>query len=317
MTLRRGTTSATRVRAALLCTLLIGVGACELALTRNAPYGTVRVQANSRSGVPLPNIDVTLYTGRRPMGYARTDVNGRAVFRDVPPDEYGIVMSLPDAYADLSELAPVPIGTQRDGISIDAGKDTTINFTFARRGIGAIEAQTRDSAGVGIPGLTVTFYRASGVIGEALTNAQGIARLDSAPMGQYGVALQPPDSLGAPGAPFLFRDGLVVDRDVVPRGEFTLATCRGSIAVTVRDQFDAAIAGIGVYRYSGAFPNRRQTTNASGGASFSLVPCGEYGVALESLSGFTVSFVRDSGYVDGLVVTRNASLNATLRATRN
>lgn len=308
---------AARVRTAAAIALLTALSACEFALTRHAPYGTVRVQANSRSGVPLPDINVTLYTGRRPMGYARTDANGAAVFRDVPPNEYGLVMSLPDAYADLSELTPVPPSTQRDGISIEAGKDTTIAFTFARRGIGAIEAQTRDSAGVGIPGLSVTFYRATGVIGDAITDANGIARLDSAPMGQYGAALQPPDSLGIPGAAFVFRDGLIVDRDLVPRAAFTLATCRGTLSVTARDQFNATIAGIGVFRYSGAYPNRSQTTNASGVATFSLVPCGEYGVALESLAGFSSSFVRDSGFVDGLVMTRNAALNATLRATRH
>lgn len=291
--------------------------ACEMALTRQAPYGTVRVQANSRSGVPLPNIAVTLYTGRRPMGYARTDALGRAVFRDVPPDEYGLQMSLPDAYADLSELSAVPPGTQRDGISVSAGRDTTISFTFARRGLGGIAAQTRDSAGVGIAGLSVTFYRASGVVGTAITNADGFAELDSVPMGQYGAALQPPDSLGVPGAAFAFRDGLVVDRDLTPLAVFTLATCRGSITVNVRDQFDAAISGIEVTRYSGSGPNRSATTNAAGTASFALVPCGEHGVFLQSLDGFTVNFVRDSGYVDGLVMTHGASLTTTLRATRN
>jgi hypothetical protein len=303
-----------RVLAAL--TILAATG-CNLAVRDGVPYGTVRVQANSRTGVPLPGIEVMLYTGRRPMGYARTDAAGRAVFRQVPPDNYGVSMQLPEIYADLSELTGVPPGTLQDGIVVAPGGDTVVAFTFARRGLSAIEAQLQDSLGGAIAGVQVDFYRSTGVVGTAVSNTAGIARLDSVLTGQYGAALQPPDSLGVPGAPFQFRDGLIVDLDSVPRATFTLATCYGSIAVSARDQADAAIAGIDVTRYRSAGTTRQATTDAGGDVTFLDVPCGEHGVKLEPLAGFTITMVRDSGFVDGLVVTKGAALSATLRATRN
>lgn len=302
-----------------LALLALSTLGCESLLTREAPYGTVRVEALSRSGVPLPDIGVQLYTGRRPMGYATTDASGRAVFRQVPPGNYGLFLSLPqEQYADLSEFSGGPPTNFRDRIRVDAGFDSTFGFTFARRGPGSIAAAVRDSAGAAIPGIRVDFYRSSGIVGGRLTGADGIARMDSVPIGVYGAIIAPPDWLGVPGAPIQFRDGLIVDRDIVPTVQFVLATCFGGITAQVRDQDDAPVTGIEVLRYS-AVGNieRRALTDAAGTVAFPQVPCGEHGVALQPMAGYTVSFVRDSGFVDGLVITRGAALGATLRAIRN
>lgn len=296
---------------------LSGLG-CEGLLTREAPYGVVRVQAVSRAGNPLPGIGVQLYTGRRPMGYAATDIDGRAVFRLVPPGTYGLFLTAPASeYADLSELLGGPPRNLRDGIAVSVGFDSSFSFTFARRGPGALEARARDAGGAPLPGIRIEFYRPSGIFAARLSGADGVARLDSVQTGVYGAIIAPPDSLGVRGAPIQYRDGLVVDRDIVPRAEFTLATCLGTVAVQVRDQSNAPISGIEVLRYSPTASERRATTDGAGTVRFTRTECGEYGVALQPLAGYTVSFVRDSGYVDGLVVTSGGTVSATLRATRN
>lgn len=304
-------------------TLLAAFGAlatlagCEAMLTRPILYGTVRVVARSRSGVPLPGITVQLYTGQRPMGYSTTDDSGRATFSRVPPNEYGLVMGLRPDYADLSELSAVPPGTQRDGIRVAGGTDTVVAFTFARRGNGALEARVRDTGGAPLRGITVTFYSSVAVLREVRTDVNGLARMDTVPFGQYGAYVVPPDSLGVPGSALLFADGLIVDRDVSPRAEFSIASCLGSIAVAARDQFDAPIPGISVALFDGSGVRRRRTADAAGQVAFTQVPCGERGVWLEALAGYTVPFVRDSGYVDGLVISNGANLAVTLRATKH
>lgn len=303
-------------RALALLVLALAAAGCDSLLTRPIIYGTVRVEARSRSGEPLPGIRAELYTSFRPMGYAVTDANGRAVFSRVPRAQYGVSMRLPAEYALLSELTMAPPGDRVDGINIDVGSDTTLFFTFARRGLGALEAEVVDLGGAPIGGITVTFYGTGGILGERFTNATGIARIDSVPFGQYGAWVTPPDSLGVTGQTTIFRDGLAVDRDIVPRARFEIARCQGTIVTTVRDQSDATVSGIPVSLYSGAGTKSTITTDAAGAASIANVTCGNWGVLLGAAPGFTSVAAPGQGFQDGLQVTAGATVVAGLRVVR-
>jgi hypothetical protein len=303
-------------RALVLLLVALAVAGCDALLTRPIPYGTVRVEAVSRSGVPLPGIRAEIYTSFRPMGYAITDAEGRAVFSRVPRANYGVVMHLPSDYALLSEFLAVPPGDRVDGLNIDAGVDTTLRFVFARRGLGALEAEVVNLQGTPLRGITVTFYSSSGILGERFTNESGIARLDSVPFGQYGAWVLPPDSLGVVGQSAIFRDGLAVDRDFTPRPRFEIQSCMGTIVATVRDQADAAVAGFPVQLYSGAGIKRTVSTGTAGSATFASVACGNWGLLLGDAPGFFVVFERGLGFQDGLQLTAGATIESELRVQR-
>lgn len=302
---------------ALAPLLLLTLAACDSLLTRPIPYATVRVQAVSRSGAPLPGIRAELYTSFRPMGYAVTDAAGRAVFTRVPKGNYGVLMLPPPEYALLSELLPVPAGNVIDGLQLSAGLDTTVHFVFARRGPGALEALVVDSANAPIRGIEVTLYRSSGILGKRVTNLDGLARFDSVAFGQYGVFVVPPDSIGAPSSAPMFRDGLAVDADVVPRARFVIDRCLGSIRATVLDGAGAPAAGVNVRLYRSSGVARSGVTGTDGSWTFADVACGNWGVQLSGTPGYSYNFVRGEGFVDGLQLTRGATLGATLRVTRD
>ncbi|MBX3172991.1 MAG: hypothetical protein KF709_01135 [Gemmatimonadaceae bacterium] len=308
-----------RVRGLALGVLLLGgLGSlgCEQLLTRPILYGTVRVEAVSRSGAALPGVRVELYTSFRPMGYAITDAAGHAVFSRVPRAQYGVVMGLPPEYALVSELLGGPPGNRVDGLNVDAGSDTTLRFVFARRGNGIVEATVVDQLDVPIAGVTVTLYRSSGVLANIATDLAGLARFTDVPFGQYGVLVVPPSSLGVPGAPAVVRDGLAVDADVPATPRLVVQRCLGTIRPQVLDQDNLPVVGMPVTLYHGGGEMATESTGADGRTSFTDVPCGNWGVYASGIAGYTVDFVRNVGFVDGLGLTNAATLTPTLRATR-
>lgn len=306
----------TRLRLLVVALAASAVAGCDALLTRPIPYGTVRVEALSRSGAPLPGIRALLYTSFRPMGYAVTDAQGRAVFSRVPRANYGVLMLLPPEYALLSEFSSAPPGDFADGIEVDAGVDTTLRFVFVRRGLGAIEAEVVDLDGDPLGGITVTFFGPSGILGERFTNAGGIARIDSVPFGRYSASVSPPDSLGIVGQTSIERDGLLVDRDVTPRPRFEIPSCLGTIVATVRDQFNATVGDFPVSLYSSAGIKRTISTGAGGAATFADVACGNWGLLLGDAPGFSVTFERGLGFQDGLQLLAGATVQAELRVQR-
>ncbi len=305
-------------RTAVFAIALLGALACEGVVSMPENYGVVRVEARSRSGLPLPGIPTELYTGLFPVAYATTDAQGNVTFRRVPRGDYGISMALPTEYADLSELLGGPTGTIKDAIPVMPGTDTTLRFTYAIRRPGSIEAEVVDQNGDGIPGITAGFYTSTQFIGTRLTNAAGIARADSAPFGMYGVFILVPDTIGAANPGQLYSDaGTVVDFDVVPRVRFTLVSCIGSVRAQVLDQFDDAAPGATVILYTGSGVRRTLSTGADGRATFSGIGCGNYGVAITAAPGYTFNGAFGFGYRDGLVLTSGAELDAALRVSKN
>lgn len=68
--------------------------------------------------------------------------------------------------------------------------------------------------------------------------------------------------------------------------------------------------------YHGGGEMATESTGADGRTSFTDVPCGNWGVYASGIAGYTVDFVRNVGFVDGLGLTNAATLTPTLRATR-
>ena len=305
-----------RTRQVLLGSLALAVIGCEQLLTSPTPYGTVRIEARSRGGAAIPGVRTELYTSFRPMGYAITNDSGRTAFARVPRAQYGVVLTVPAGYALVSEIIGGAPGAYIDGLNVDAGLDTTLRFTFARLGNGVIEAEVKDQEGTKIPGQLVTLYRGPTILGSTRSDTLGIARFASVAFGQYGLFLTPPDSLGVKGAPTIFRDGVPVDAEVIARPVFIVTRCFGTIRPRVIDQDGLPVAGMPVTLYRGGDTRPAVITDVAGRVTFADIPCDNWGVFASGISGYNVIFERGLGFQDGLTVTHRATLEPTLRATR-
>jgi len=295
---------------------IVAVSGCEQLLTSPTPYGAVRVQARSRGGAPIPGVRAMLYTSFRPMGYAVTNDSGRIVFARVPRAQYGVVLTVPPGYALVSQLIGGAPGEWIDGLNVDTGMDTTVHFVFARFGDGVIEAEVKDQEGTRLPGQLVTLYRGPTILFTARSDALGIARFAPVPFGQYGVFLTPPDSFGVKGAPTIFRDGVPVDAEVVARPQIIATRCLGTIRPRVLDQDGLPVSGMPVTLYNGGESRPAITTDAAGRVTFANTYCDNWGVFTSGIAGYNVIFARGLGFQDGLALTHRATLEPTLRATR-
>lgn len=305
------------LRGLVAAVALITAAGCGILVTDPVPYGTIRVEAESRSGAPLPGLVVELYIGAFSVQYGTTDQFGRVVFSRVPVGQYGVAMRITEDLADLSEILPVAPRGFVDGLEVVPGMDTTIQFTFAKRGLGSLEARVQSQTGRLLPGILVYFYGSTGILGGHFTDSRGVARRDSVPFGQYGAFVLPPDSLGVLNQSAVFRDVLAVDLDFVPRAEITIQTCIGNITPQARDQNDNPIVGAPVALYSGDGILAGANTDANGRVSFAKLRCDNYGVFLvPGFPGYDVIFERGFGVADGLIITPDADLSPTIRATR-
>jgi len=294
----------------------VAVSGCEQLLTSPTPYGTVRVEARSRGGAPIPGVRTELYTSFRPVGYGVTNDSGRTTFARVPRAQYGVVLTVPAGYALVSQLIGGAPGERMDGLNVDDGVDTTLAFVFARVGDGTIEAEVNDQEGTRLSGQLVTLYRGPMILRSVRSDTLGIARFTAVPFGQYGVFLAPPDSFGVKNAPTIFRDGVPVDAEVIARPQIVATRCFGTIRPRVLDQDGLPVPGMPVTLYRGGESRPAVTTDLAGRVTFANIPCDNWGVFASGIPGYTVIFARGLGFQDGLSLTHRATLEPTLRATR-
>jgi hypothetical protein len=166
--------------AAVLLAALLG---CEPLLLSPPRYGSVRVTVVTVAGTPVPNVPVNLYTGPRPIEYAQTDAAGAYTFQRVPPNYYGVTVTVP---AGLGDIALTPFVSQ-DNIIIEGEMERSVTFTLVPCS-GSIVAAVRDTAGGGVPNVPLTLYDRSGDRDSATTGTDGLHRF-STTCGEYGLRL--------------------------------------------------------------------------------------------------------------------------------
>lgn len=301
--------------ASLIATaLLLGCG--EL-ITDPPLEGTLRVRALSRQGAPLPGIKAILFNGNRHFGYAITSADGSAVFHRVPRGTYGIYMALPADHVGFDEVG---LGPRRDvavPLRVRSGTDTTLAFTFLRRGSGGMVLTVVDSAATPVQGLVMHLYNSTRVLNSVLTDTNGQITFYGLPFGAYGLWTQPPDSLGVRGSPAIVRDtGLFIDRDHVAQVRIVVPRCLGEARVLVLDQMMQPVVGYPVALYTAAAVRTTLPTGADGRARFPNLPCGGYGAFVINQPGFSVDPSRGNGFDDGLTIQHLGLAQTTLRVTR-
>lgn len=300
-------------RRLLLAVTLASAAGCD-AITSPSQYGTISVAVRTRSGEPVADVPVELYTGVRPMGYARTDANGRYTFERVPVGVYGVVILAPSGYATKEAVIRTPRpSTLSDGLTLLADSLVTVEFELLKRGEGSLSVTVRDSGGTPVAGVAATLYAPNGVLANAITNAAGRATFTSLPLGKYGVwIVRPPGFIDVGEALRIFRDDLVVDGGSAQDVAFTLAPCAGGIGVAVRDEAGRGVSGAPIRLYSAISVIRDAVTGVDGTFRFTPVTCGEYGVTIMPRAGYTVAAGRGNSFVDGVLLRRGGSPSVSL-----
>lgn len=299
---------------ALACTSALL--SCGELVTSPALVGTIRVEALSYHGAPLPDVRATLYLGDRHFGYAETNASGRATFSRVTQGTYGVFVSIPPEYAFLDEVAALPRGQFAVPLVVRSGSDTTVSFTLLKRGAGTVEISVVDSLGAPVSGINVVLYTPVGIVRSAPTNAAGLATFLPINFGLYGVFVTPPPWLGVPGSPTKYLQGLLVEKDAVTSGTIVLPTCRFTLRVLVLDDADQPVTGhpVEVYNYLEVLLNG--VTGADGRVTFTQVGCQGLGVRVTPRPGFTIVNTQGQGYTDGITTTHNVDVDVTLHVVR-
>jgi hypothetical protein len=98
----------------------LGLWFCILALSACATTGKVEGRI-TLDGNPLANIKVELAEGKNTIPTTQTDVNGRFVFADVPPDTYALGVTLESEGIKCVVVTPA---------EVKAGEQFTHDFIF-------------------------------------------------------------------------------------------------------------------------------------------------------------------------------------------
>jgi hypothetical protein len=254
---------------------------------------------------------LTLYTGDRPVQYARSPASGSYTFTQVPFGLYGVTIFPPDGYVLPESVIGGPSTSARQNMQLTAEGLAPLSFKLLRSGSGAILVETRSPTGAPVAGIQVTLYGNDGIIKRDLTAASGRVAFANVPIGVYGVSVSRPRGL------YDYKEdpNFAIDKQVIESGTLdtlrvTLTPCQGTVRARVRDDSGSAVAGIAALLYAGDGFSMRGVTDDAGVATFDGVGCGEYGLVLAPRLGYQVLPTRGHGFVDAIPVSRAAPLAA-------
>lgn len=311
-----------RILALLAACLLTTVGACDNWLTKPSLYNTVSVIATQRNGTPISGVDLVLYTGQRPMGYAKTGADGRYTFTRVPQGLYGMHANAPTGYDAvdrwITNQAPT---THVDDLRVSGDTLSSLRFTFLKEGPGTIAVRTLNPDGTPIAGAQVIAYEPQRQNGTTTTDATGTATFPALPYGVHGVVVVRPllyrDYTGRNDSLYVYRDNLIVDdgsRDTVV---VRLQRCSGSVRALVIDESGAPVPRATATFYTATQELGVAVTGADGRVAFSQAPCAtQLGVFITPAPGYTVAEGRGSQFIDGFTATNGSTTEFTFRVQR-
>ncbi len=288
------------IRAALLVLAVSALSACDQWMTRPVRYRSVALEVKRRNGEPVPGTELMLYTGARPMGFGKTDANGKLQFDDVPFGSYGLyILNTPAGYFTRPGYGQQYI----DGITVDTAQIPTKQFVVYKSGQGTILVRTVDANGVAIPRIQ---YRATDEIGgqlAGLTDSLGLS-LFTVGTGIWTVRVDNPAAISVPGAPAtLASSAFLVEGGTRDTALFRMTRCTGEVNVRVLDSASVGVAAFPVALYVANGVLETRSTTAAGTLTFAGQNCGSYGVILNAKTGWTFTEGRGSSYFDGIAVT--------------
>jgi hypothetical protein len=184
---------------------------------------------------------------------------------------------------------------------------------------GEVRVTVTTAAGAPVEGVPVTLYTGARPIEYAHTDAGGVYLFERVTRGNYGVLAGLPRGFGdRTDAPYLVQDNIDVLPDARRDIAFTLVPCTGTLTVAVRDKAGRPVAGARVILYDAQTTVDAQATGADGTWRFESVSCGEYGVRLEPIAGYTITAGRGTSYLDGLRISQTSptiSVSFTVTST--
>lgn len=286
---------------------------CESLLLSPPQYGEVHVTVTTDAGAPVPDIPLTLYTGQRPIEYAKSDAAGNYTFERVPPGNYGVVATVPEGTGDRGDSYIV-----RDRLEMRPGERRTVAFTVARCE-GAIIVSVREASGQPAIGVPLALYSSAGVLDSARTALDGTHRFSSVTCGEYGVQVgENPGYTLTPGRGGSYLDGIRVTR-VSPSltVSFPVQRCRAAIRVRAVDAASAGVAGATATVFTSSGNLATGLTSSDGTLNFLSIPCGmSLGVGITPPSGYSVPAGRGSSVFDGIRLSDGASTDVVFRLNR-
>ncbi len=275
----------------------LALAGCGDLFTPEFQYGEVEVLVARRSGVGVPGVELTLYTGTRHLGYGITNDEGRFVFGFVPAGQIAVLADPPEGFRPV-DLANGFI----ESVTLSEGATASFEFTYLKEGTGSVAVRVTEDSGKAIPGVRLQLNTGAGAVATGMTGSTGEHTFDALPLDHYSVFAFPSGSLFfRDGSPLGIVDGLLIDdghREVV---EFTLSRCLGGLRVHVVDTTGSAITDLllRVYTWEGTVSEGR--TNEQGIFEWLAFDCGDYGLEVEQLPGITP--VGNAGWtVDGILV---------------
>lgn len=282
-----------------------GLG-CDRLLTDPLRYGTVDVAVTRRNGEPVEGALLLLYTGPRPVQYARSGPDGTFRFTEVPfGGPYGVTLSPPAGYVFLESVIGGPSTSFIDKLTVNSDPVAPIRFTLLRDGPGSIIVLATDPAGTPVGGLEASLYDSKSVLQRAVTGLDGRVVFDDVPLGVLGVNFKRPSGFYDFGEnPYVAIDGQLVESGTLDTIKLILPRCQGDLQARVVDDSGRAVANFPLSLYTAARTISDALTGTDGSATFAKVDCGEYGVLLGRQLGYTATVTRGAGFVDGIRVTR-------------